>query len=91
MSKRTDTIYGVTVVKSATMYVEADSVDEALKIADKHCSELSDSDFWDSDNEVFSCESYPSESDDYMENIYTKDGKMSFDTYVEQLNEQEDD
>lgn len=72
------------------MYVEADSTDEAFKLAKEHCDELSDSYFWDSDNEVDACDAYSTESEEYMEDIWTKDGKLSYDAYVDQLNEQED-
>ena len=88
--KRTDNIYAVRVAKYATMYVEADSTEEAFKLAKEKCDELSDSDFLDSENEVDTCDAYSTEAVEYMEDIWTKDGKMSYDDYVDQLNEQED-
>lgn len=89
MSKRTDSIYAVTVAKYATMYVEADTAEEAVAYARQHCDELDDRDFEDSENAVDSWEDFQYQAEDFMERIYTPDGEMSFDKYVEELEGQD--
>ena len=49
-------------------------------------SEIDDQ-FEDSNMEVDSCDVYPEEVDDYMENIWTPDGILNYDEYMEELEE----
>lgn len=86
--KRTDSIVAVTVAKYATMYIEADTPEEAYKYAKKHCHEVDDSEFEDSDVSVDSWENY-TEAEDWMDKIWIEDGKtMSYDDYIDELEEQ---
>ena len=91
MSKRTNEIYNVTVAMYASMAVEASSPQEAMKIAKKWKDEyVTEEDFEDSDIEVESCDSYPSEKDDYEdeEYIYCEDDVMKAEDYYRELEEQ---
>lgn len=89
--KRTDSIVAVTVAKYATMYIEADTPEEAYKYAKKHCHEVDDSEFEDSDISVDSYETYTTEADESMEKIWIEDGKtISFDDFIGKLEEQEE-
>lgn len=89
--KRTDSIVAVTVAKYATMYIEADTPEEAYKYAKEHCHEVDDSEFEDSDISVDSWENYTTEAEDWMDKIWIEDGKtMSFDDYIDELEEQEE-
>lgn len=90
MSKRTDKIYCVTVVKYANM---ADSPQEAMEIAKKYTDEyITDEDFEDSEVDVYQSDSYASNADwfDEAKYIFTKDGAVSYDQYVEELEAQEE-
>ena len=89
--KRTDSIVAVTVAKRVTMYIEADTPEEAYKYAKEHCCEVDDWDFEDSDIEVDSYENYATEAEYWMDKIWIEDGKtLSFDEYVDQLEAQEE-
>lgn len=97
MKKRTDSIVAVTLARFATIYVEADSPEEAMKIVgdnldkieDAHFSELNDQ-FEESETEVHSCEAYTTEADDYMDYIWVDGEFWSYDEYVEALDEQDE-
>lgn len=89
--KRTDKIVAVTVAKYATMFIEADNPDEAMKYAKEYCDEVDDSEFWDSDVQVDSWENYTTESDEDMEKIWIEDGKtMTIEEYWDALDKQEE-
>lgn len=86
MSKRTNKIYLVRVVKSAYMNVEADSPEEAMKIADAYADRhITDEDFIDSDLSVASCDSIPGEVTDCDKDdkIFTADGVFNAKEYWE--------
>ena len=89
MSKRTNNITAVTIARYATMYVEADTVNEAVYYAAKHCSELSDHDFEESDQQVDSYENYSTDAEAYMDKIYTTDGVKTYEEYMDELENQE--
>lgn len=90
--KRSNSIVAVTVKKTATMYVEADSPDEAMKYAKKHCWKVDPYDFEDSEVEVDSWEAYTTEVEDWMDWIWVEDGKtMSADDYLDELEEEGDE
>lgn len=89
--KRSDNIYCITVAKYATMWVEAESEDEAVKYAKKHCDEVDDDAFGDSDVEVDSWETGAYEASEDMEKIWVEDGKtLTYDEYMDELEEQEE-
>ena len=86
----TNNIYCVTLAKYANIYVEAESPEEAMKIAEGWKDEVDDMDFEDSDVEVDSCDSYADEADaDYMETIYTKDEAIDVDEYIDRYEAQD--
>lgn len=90
--KRTNSIVSVTVAKYATMLIEADTPEEAYEYAKEHCNELDDWDFYDSEISVHSYETYATEAEDWMDEIWIEDGEtLSFDEYVNQLEEQDED
>jgi len=96
MSKRTNNIFGVTIAKFATVYVEAESPEEAMKfvgdnkdnIYDELMSEIDDQ-FEDSCIDVHSCDAYAEEADDYMDYIWADGEPLTYDEYMEELDEQE--
>lgn len=84
--KRTDNIYCITVAKYATMWVEADSEDEAVKYAKKYCDEVDDDEFWGSGTEVDSWETGAYQADEDMKKIWVEDGvTMTYDEYMDEL------
>lgn len=86
--QRTDSIVAVTVAKYATMYIEAETTEEALEYAKKHCGEVDDSKFEESDIYVDSYENYTTEAEHYMEEIWIEDGKtITYDEYMDELEE----
>jgi hypothetical protein len=88
MKNRKDSIVAVTVVKYATMYVEADTPEEAYEYAKKYCSNVPDSSFEDSDVYVDSCENYTSGLSDEMDEVWVEDGKtLTFYEYRDELEE----
>ncbi len=97
MSKRTNSIVAVTIAKYATVYVEAETPQEAAEIVrnnlddiyDAMPSELDDQ-FEESDIEVDSYETYTSEAEDYMEHIWADGEAKSYDEYVNELEEEEE-
>ena len=87
-TKRTDNIYVVTVAKYTSMYIEANSPEEAVKYAKKHCDDLPDSAFDDSSIEVDSYEDTPWEAQEWMDEIWIEDGQtLSYDDYIASLEE----
>lgn len=85
---RTNSVVAVTVAKYATMFIEADTPEEAYKYAKEYCHEVDDSEFEDSNIAVDSYETYTSEAEDYMEKIWIEDGKtISIDDYIDELEE----
>ncbi len=96
MSKRTNSIFPVTIAKFANVYVEANSPKEAMDIVRENLTEIYneltwdiDDQFDDSDMEVHSCDSYPEEADDYMKYIWADGEAISYDDYIEELEEDE--
>ena len=88
-NKRTDSIVAVTVAKFATMYIEANSPEEAYEYAKRYCDEVDDMAFEDSEIEVHSYENYATESEPYMDKIWVEDGRtMNYDEYVDEFNAQ---
>ena len=72
--KRSDNIYCITVAKYATMWVEADSEDEAVKYAKRYCDEV---DSWETG-------AYQANED--MKKIWVEDGvTMTYDEYMDEL------
>ena len=96
MSQRTNSIFPVTIAKFANVYVEANSPKEAMDIVRENLTEIYneltwdiDDQFDDSDMEVHSCDSYPEEADDYMKYIWADGEAISYDDYIEELEEDE--
>ena len=97
MSKRTNSIVAVTIAKYATVYVEAESPEEAMKYVKENkdgiygelMSEL-DEQFEDSEIEVDSCEAYTTEIEDWMGQIWADGEALSYDEYVNELDAQEE-
>ena len=97
MSKRTNTIVAVTIARYATVYVEADTPDEAAKIVKDNLDEIYDEmfntledQFEESDVQVDSWEAYTTECDDYMDNIWADDKALTYDEYIEELDEDDE-
>lgn len=89
MAKRTDSIVAVTIVKRATMYIEANTPEEACRYAEEHCHYIDDFDF--EPNEVDSYESYATDSEYWMDKIWVENGRtMTYDEYVDELNAQDE-
>ena len=97
MSKRTNSIVAVTVAKYATVYVEAESPEEAMKTVRENLdniygelmSELDDQ-FEESCMEVHSCDAYTTDAEDYMEYIWADGEPLTYDEYMNELEEQEE-
>lgn len=88
----TNNIYCVTLAKYANIYVEAESPEEAMEIAEKWTDEVDDEEFDDSEVEVDSCEAYSSDADStYMSTIYTKDEAIDASDYIIRFEEQDPD
>ena len=87
----TNNIYCVTLKRCACIYVEADSSEEAMQLAEKWKDSIdNDDDFEDSDVEVDCCDANPDEADEaYMETIYTKDEAMDVDEYIDRYEAQD--
>ena len=97
MSKRTNSIVAVTIAKYATVYVEADSPQEAAEIVKNNIDEIYDAmpteiedQFEESEIEVDSYESYTTEAEDYMDYIWADDEAKDYDEYMDELEEEED-
>ena len=87
----TNNIYCVTLKRCACIYVEADSSEEAMQLAEKWKDSIdNDDDFEDSDVEVDCCDANPDEADEaYMETIYTKDEAIGVDEYIDRYEAQD--
>ena len=86
----TNKVFCVTLKRCACIYVEAESPEEAMKIAEHWTDEVDDEEFEDSEVGVDSCEAYSHEaSESYMETIYTKDEAMDVDDYIERYESQD--
>ena len=89
MNKRLNSIVAVTVATYATVYVEAETPEEAAQIVRDNIDEIYnempeviDGQFEESDIEVDSYETYTTEPADYMQRIWTTDGEaLTFDEY----------
>ena len=97
MSKRTNSIVAVNIAKYATVYVEAESPEEAMKtvsenlddICDELWSELDDQ-FEESCIEVHSCDAYTTNAEDYMDYIWADGEVIPYDEYMDEFEEQEE-
>lgn len=87
MSKRTNLIFRVQLVKYAWVNVEAHDEDESVEIAEHIDFGWDEQElFDDSDIEVYAVEKGGVEPDFEMDTIYTKDdGEMSYDEYIEEV------
>lgn len=97
MSKRTDSIVAVTLARYATVYVEAETPEEAVEIVKNNLDEIYDAmpsdiddQFEESDIEVDSYETYTTEAADYMGKIWADGQAMTFDEYFDELEDEED-
>lgn len=95
MSKRTDSIVAVTLARYATVYVEADTPEEAVEIVKNNLDEIYDAmpsdiddQFEESDMEVDSYETYTTEAEDYMDHIWANGEALTYDEYMEELEEE---
>ena len=98
MSKRTNSIVAVTIAKYATVYVEADTPQEAAEIVKNNLDDIYDEmyqaiddDFEESEMEVDSYEAYTTECEDYMDEIWADGKSISYEEYMDELEEQEDE
>jgi len=96
MSKRTNSIVAVTIAKYATVYVEADTPQEAAEIVKNNLDDIYDAmasdiddQFEESDIEVDSYDSYTTDAEDNMYIIWTPDGEKTYDEYMDELDEDE--
>ena len=96
MSKRTNSIVAVTIAKYATVYVEADTPQKAAEIVKNNLDDIYDEmvenlddQFEESDIQVDSYESYTTDAEDYMDVIWADGEALSYDEYMEGLEEQE--
>ena len=97
MAKRTNNIVGVTIARFANVYVEADTPEDAMKYVQENLdniygelmSEL-DEQFEDSTIEVHSCDAYTSDAEDYMDFIWADGEALTYDEYMDELNEEEE-
>ena len=87
----TNNIFCVTLKRCACIYVEADSSEEAMELAEKWKDSIdNDDDFEDSDVEVDCCDANPDEANTaYMETIYTKDEAIDVDEYIDRYEAQD--
>ena len=87
----TNNIYCVTLKRCACIYVEADSQEEAMQLAEKRKDSIdNDDDFEDSDVEIDSVDAgYDEANSAYMETIYTQDEAIDVDEYIDRYEEQD--
>ena len=79
-------IYTFSIVRRASMYVKADSLEEAREIAEKHCGDI---DEWDFDYpEVDYCEGGTEPPRSYMDSIFTSDGESTFDEVCKRIDDE---
>ena len=98
MSKRTDSIVAVTIARYATVYVEADSPEEAADIVRNNLDEIYDAmptdiddQFEESEFELDSYETYTTQAEDYMKKIWADGKAKTFDEYMDELEELDND
>ena len=96
MSKRTNSIVAVTIAKYATVYVEADTPQEAAEIVKNNLDDIYDEmienlddQFEESDIQVDSYDSYTTDAKDYMNIIWADGEVVSYNKYMKELEEQE--
>lgn len=96
MSKRSNSIVAVTIAKYATVFVEADTPDEAAEIARDNIGTIYEKMMHDLDDQfeesivcVDSYEAYTSKVDDYMDYIWCDGKPVPYDEYIEELEEEE--
>ena len=96
MSKRTNSIVAVTITKYAMVYVEADTPQKAAEIVKNNLDDIYDEmidnlddQFEESDIQVDSYESYTTDAEDYMDVIWADGEAVSYDEYMEEIEEQE--
>lgn len=82
-------IYAVTLKKMATIYVDAESPEQAMKIAESWTDDVDDDEFEDSNVEVDCCDCYGDEAEEYMETIYTENESMDVEEFLERFDEQD--
>ena len=88
----TNNIFCVTLAKYANIYVEAESPEEAMKIAEHWTDEVEvdDEEFENSEVGVDSCEAYSKEAYDIdSDTIYTQDEAIDVDDYIERYESQD--
>ena len=87
MSERKDTIYTVSIAVYAHIAVEADSPEEAFKIAERYKNDIPDGKFTDNLDcrEVSLCDEYPHEAEGSDEIIYTTSGPVPVKQYVTEV------
>lgn len=97
MSKRTNSIVAVTIAKYATVYVEADTPQEAAEIVKNNIDNIYDEmfdkiddDFDESEIEVDSYEAYTTDCEDYMDEIWADGKSMSYEEYMDELEDKEE-
>ena len=90
MSKRTNSIVSVTIAKYVTVYVEADTPQEAAEIVENYLDDIYDemycainNDFEESEIEVDSYEAYTTDCEDYMDEIWADGKSMSYEEQQE--------
>lgn len=90
--RRTDSIVAVTVVKFATMFIEADTPKEAYEYARRYCDEVDDRAFEDSNIEVHSYETCATSAyDSLASEIWVEGGRrMAYDEYMDELEAQDE-
>ena len=83
-------IYYVTLKRCAGIYVDADSPEDAMRIAEKWKDDIDDDEFDDADVEVDSCDCYPDEADsDCMDTILTSDEAIDVEEYIDRYEDQD--
>lgn len=97
MSKRTNSIVAVTIARYATVYVEAETPQQAAEIVKDNIDEIYDAmpteiddQFEESEIEVDSYESYTTEAEDYMDYIWADGEAKDYDEYMDELEEEDD-
>jgi len=85
-------IFHVTVAKYAWIYCEGENPQEAMNVAKKWANSVDDDAFDDSEIEVDSCETYPTDIEDIDKDevIYTAKAELTPSDYAEKINEPKD-
>ena len=97
MAKRSNSIVAVTIARYATIYVEADTPDEGAEIVKENLdsiygelmSEIDDQ-FMDDSQYLHSYDAYTTEAEDYMKYIWADGEALTYDEYMEELEEEEE-